>query len=166
MSAASRKRWHSPRKPAASMASSAATSTRPPSARSATSSISTTETGLKAARPLSKMPADIWRSFVGPLPPPQKPTTQPSAKRRLYPRRVRRPVSGGLMAAGKFPVPGQEHLKVLIVTDAWKPQVNGVVTTLELLGAELTAMGHVVCFVLSQGRFCLLLLFFFVFCFV
>ena len=45
---------------------------------------------------------------------------------------------------GRFPVPGQEHLRILIVTDAWKPQVNGVVTTLELLGAELAAMGHAV----------------------
>jgi len=59
------------------------------------------------------------------------------------------------MAAGKFPVPGQEHLKVLIVTDAWKPQVNGVVTTLELLGAELTAMGHEVRYATPQGRFSL-----------
>jgi len=57
------------------------------------------------------------------------------------------------MPAGKFPVPGQEHLKVLIVTGAWKPQVNGVVTTLELLGQELTAMGHEVRYATPQGRF-------------
>ena len=33
-------------------------------------------------------------------------------------------------------------LKILIVTDAWTPQVNGVVRTLETLGSELVAMGH------------------------
>jgi len=50
--------------------------------------ISTMETGLKAARPLSKMPADIWRSFVGPHPLQWPPVTEPrwSAKPRLYPR--------------------------------------------------------------------------------
>jgi len=32
--------------------------------------------------------------------------------------------------------------KILIVTDAWAPQVNGVVRTLEALGAELSSMGH------------------------
>src|SRR5215469_4832747 len=37
---------------------------------------------------------------------------------------------------------GVRRLKVLIVTDAWKPQVNGVVHTLEHLGRELSAMGH------------------------
>ncbi len=35
-----------------------------------------------------------------------------------------------------------ERLKILIVTDAWRPQVNGVVRTLEHLGQELTAMGY------------------------
>ncbi len=33
-------------------------------------------------------------------------------------------------------------LNILIVTDAWKPQVNGVVQTLEQLGRELQRMGH------------------------
>ena len=46
----------------------AAISTMPKSARSAACFISTTETGLKAAAPLSKMPAEIWRFFAGPLP--------------------------------------------------------------------------------------------------
>jgi glycosyltransferase involved in cell wall biosynthesis len=32
--------------------------------------------------------------------------------------------------------------RVLIVTDAWAPQVNGVVRTLEALGRDLSAMGH------------------------
>jgi glycosyltransferase involved in cell wall biosynthesis len=33
-------------------------------------------------------------------------------------------------------------LKILVVTDAWKPQVNGVVRTLEHLERELAALGH------------------------
>ncbi len=33
-------------------------------------------------------------------------------------------------------------LKVLIVTDAWKPQVNGVVRTLDTLGTQLTKFGN------------------------
>jgi glycosyltransferase involved in cell wall biosynthesis len=37
-------------------------------------------------------------------------------------------------------------LKILIVTDAWRPQVNGVVRTLEMTGRELTALGHEVRF--------------------
>ena len=32
--------------------------------------------------------------------------------------------------------------KILVVTDAWKPQVNGVVRTYEYLAAELEALGH------------------------
>ncbi len=36
----------------------------------------------------------------------------------------------------------QQHLRILIVTDAWHPQVNGVVRTLESLGEELTRLGH------------------------
>jgi glycosyltransferase involved in cell wall biosynthesis len=34
------------------------------------------------------------------------------------------------------------RLRILIVTDAWAPQVNGVVRTLETLGEELRRMGH------------------------
>lgn len=38
-------------------------------------------------------------------------------------------------------------LRILIVTDAWSPQVNGVVRTLETLGEELRKMGHAVLYV-------------------
>ena len=47
------------------------------------------------------------------------------------------------------------HLKILIVTDAWRPQVNGVVRTLEVLGADLTALGHSVRYATPEGRFTL-----------
>lgn len=43
-------------------------------------------------------------------------------------------------------------MKILLISDAWKPQVNGVVRTLENTGIELTAMGHEV-MVLGPDRF-------------
>ncbi|MGH6828014.1 MAG: glycosyltransferase family 4 protein [Rhizomicrobium sp.] len=43
-------------------------------------------------------------------------------------------------------------MKILLVTDAWRPQVNGVVRTLEVLGEELTAIGHVVRYATPEGR--------------
>ncbi|HEY2836924.1 MAG TPA: glycosyltransferase family 1 protein [Rhizomicrobium sp.] len=44
-------------------------------------------------------------------------------------------------------------MKILIVTDAWRPQVNGVVRTLEVLGADLSALGHTVRYATPEGRF-------------
>jgi 1,2-diacylglycerol 3-alpha-glucosyltransferase/glucuronosyltransferase len=41
-------------------------------------------------------------------------------------------------------------MKIMIVTDAWKPQVNGVVRTLQTTARELHAMGHVVDFLTPQ----------------
>ncbi|MFP4335878.1 MAG: glycosyltransferase family 4 protein [Wenzhouxiangella sp.] len=43
-------------------------------------------------------------------------------------------------------------MKILLISDAWKPQVNGVVRTLENTQAELTAMGHDV-LVVGPDRF-------------
>jgi glycosyltransferase involved in cell wall biosynthesis len=48
---------------------------------------------------------------------------------------------------------GEDHLKVLIVTDAWSPQVNGVVRTLEMLGNDLRSLGHEVRYATPEGRF-------------
>jgi glycosyltransferase involved in cell wall biosynthesis len=60
----------------------------------------------------------------------------------------------GIGQAGWSFVPEEQHsLKVLIVTDAWTPQVNGVVRTLEVLGNELRLLGHEVRYVTPQGRF-------------
>ena len=51
------------------------------------------------------------------------------------------------------PIPGvAAHLKILIVTDAWAPQVNGVVRTLEILRDDLAALGHRVHMITPQGR--------------
>jgi glycosyltransferase involved in cell wall biosynthesis len=43
--------------------------------------------------------------------------------------------------------------KLLIFTDAWAPQVNGVVRTLETLGRDLESMGCEVRYATPQGRF-------------
>lgn len=51
------------------------------------------------------------------------------------------------------PEQAAEHHRVLIVTDAWRPQVNGVVRTLEMLGRDLSAMGHDVRYATPEGRF-------------
>ena len=44
------------------------------------------------------------------------------------------------------------RLNILIVTDAWSPQVNGVVRTLETLGRELGALGHGVRYVTPENH--------------
>jgi glycosyltransferase involved in cell wall biosynthesis len=43
-------------------------------------------------------------------------------------------------------------MRILIATDAWSPQVNGVVRTLNALIAELLAMGHEVHVITPEGR--------------
>src|ERR1019366_9656597 len=147
ISRASRKWWRRKRRSAAWTAWSAATSIMPKSAGSAACFPSTTETGLKAAAPLSKMPAEIWRFFAGPAPLREtRPRPQPTRPcPRLFPRRTRRLMPG--------PIPGvAAHLKILIVTDAWRPQVNGVVRTLETLAKDLAALGHGVRMITPLGR--------------
>ena len=49
----------------------------------------------------------------------------------------------GSLLAPAADVPADEHcLRLLIVTDAWAPQVNGVVRTLETLGRDLEALAQ------------------------
>jgi len=48
--------------------------------------------------------------------------------------------------------PPERPLKILIVTDAWAPQVNGVVRTLEMLGRQLVLMGHRVRFATAENH--------------
>lgn len=47
---------------------------------------------------------------------------------------------------------GIQPRRILIVTDAWRPQINGVVRTLESIGRELGGAGHDVAF-LTPERF-------------
>ncbi len=58
---------------------------------------------------------------------------------------------GGPNGTPGAPLPGRS-LKILIVTDAWSPQVNGVVRTLEILGRELTARGHQVRYATAENH--------------
>ncbi len=44
------------------------------------------------------------------------------------------------------------RLKILIVTDAWTPQVNGVVRTVQITAADLRALGHDVRMITPEGR--------------
>ena len=41
-------------------------------------------------------------------------------------------------------LPSAPSHRIMLVTDAWHPQVNGVVRTLSMVSSELRAMGHVV----------------------
>ena len=43
-------------------------------------------------------------------------------------------------------------MKVLIVTDAWTPQINGVVRTLQTVGHELGSLGHTVRFATPENH--------------
>jgi glycosyltransferase involved in cell wall biosynthesis len=56
------------------------------------------------------------------------------------------------MPAGIGILSGEDRIKVLIVTDAWAPQINGVVRTLEMLGNDLRALGHEVRYATPEGR--------------
>jgi glycosyltransferase involved in cell wall biosynthesis len=44
-------------------------------------------------------------------------------------------------------------MRIAIVTDAWRPQTNGVVTTLQRTAAGLRALGHDVGLVTPEGRY-------------
>lgn len=75
---------------------------------------------------------------------PADPTTddsKPQAKSRLA--KVRSGVSRLTRPKQQFSMPtGRSALKVIVATDAWKPQLNGVVRTLDVLGQELERFGN------------------------
>jgi glycosyltransferase involved in cell wall biosynthesis len=60
-----------------------------------------------------------------------------------------------LVAQPSITIAQKSVRKLLILTDAWAPQVNGVVRTLETLGKDLAAMGHDVRYGTPEGRFTL-----------
>lgn len=71
----------------------------------------------------------------------------PEGRLRRIGTKVRRP----WRASQKFAMPNPETgLKIVIVTDAWKPQVNGVVTTLDTLGRILESFGNQVVYITPQ----------------
>ncbi len=63
--------------------------------------------------------------------------------------------SAPALSAERPALAANRALRILIVTDAWAPQVNGVVRTLETLGKDLEAMGHKVRYATPEGRFTL-----------
>ena len=93
------------------------------------------------------MPAEIWRFFAGDRTQTAQPRSYPAGRPRprLFPPRSRRLQPGAIAGLAA-------RLKILIVTDAWRPQVNGVVRTLEFLGDDLSALGHDVRYLTPEGR--------------
>jgi glycosyltransferase involved in cell wall biosynthesis len=61
--------------------------------------------------------------------------TQATVRERALPVRPREPLAGARDEA-------QRPMRILLVTDAWEPQVNGVVRTLTKVVHELRDMGH------------------------
>jgi hypothetical protein len=49
--------------------------------------------------------------------------------------------------AGPIPRAPPDSMRIVIVTDAWHPQVNGVVRTLERVAEEARLLGHSVLFI-------------------
>ena len=78
-------------------------------------------------------------------------TAQPAPKVEKKKSALRRLGSGvGRLTRAKqrFHMPkGEQGLKIVIATDAWKPQLNGVVRTLDTLGKILTAFGNEVLYI-------------------
>ncbi len=69
---------------------------------------------------------------------PKLPDTISSITARIIGEPPADEVRARLLQVGPLPA------RILIVTDAWKPQVNGVVRTLSTIVGELQAMGHTV----------------------
>ena len=80
-------------------------------------------------------------------------TEQPQAEKKKSALRRLGSGMGRLTRAKKrFDMPSADNaLKVVIATDAWKPQLNGVVRTLDTLGQILTALGNEVLYVTPNG---------------
>lgn len=69
-------------------------------------------------------------------------------------KKIRKRVGNLARPKKQFDMPNTgDGLKILIATDAWKPQLNGVVRTLETLGNILTSFGNEVRYI-TPGEFC------------
>src|SRR3569623_2096316 len=144
MFAASRKRLPAKRMQRDTTASCAAIFITQRSNASARSSTSTTATGLKAAPPLSKMRGAEWRFSAGHHSARATTHFRPASrfgKSQGSPHSLHGMVEEAQVAPAEGLHAPVEALRLLIVTDAWAPQVNGVVRTLEILGRDLAAMG-------------------------
>jgi len=77
-------------------------------------------------------------------------TDEPAPPRKKGPlRRLGSGVGRLTRAKARFDMPNPQDgkLKVVIATDAWKPQLNGVVRTLDTLGKILTGLGNEVLYI-------------------
>lgn len=80
--------------------------------------------------------------------PPTQTTTEPTEKKKSALRRLGSGVGRLTRVKKKFDMPkGEQGLKIVIATDAWKPQLNGVVRTLDTLGRILTDFGNEVLYI-------------------
>ncbi|MEM8771925.1 MAG: glycosyltransferase family 1 protein [Pseudomonadota bacterium] len=77
-------------------------------------------------------------------------TTSKPARKKGALRRIGSGVGRLTRAKARFDMPtveGEQGLKVVVATDAWKPQLNGVVRTLDTLGQILTDFGNEVLYI-------------------
>ena len=82
------------------------------------------------------------------LPARQTPTAASPEKKRGPLRRIGAGVRRLGRAKQKFDMPNpQSGLRIVIATDAWKPQLNGVVRTLDTLGRILSGFGNEVLYI-------------------
>lgn len=73
---------------------------------------------------------------------------EPIEKKKSALRRIGSGVGRLTRAKKQFDMPkGESGLKIVIATDAWKPQLNGVVRTLDTLGNILTDFGNEVLYI-------------------
>jgi glycosyltransferase involved in cell wall biosynthesis len=76
-------------------------------------------------------------------PAPASRPAEPPAKKRGTLSRIGSGVGRGTRPRQRFQMPNTDsRLKIVIATDAWRPQLNGVVRTLETLGDILSAFGN------------------------
>lgn len=77
------------------------------------------------------------------------PVDTPQAKKKGALRRIGSGAMRLTRAKQRFSMPNSEMggLRIVVATDAWKPQVNGVVRSLETLGDILTGFGNEVLYI-------------------
>src|SRR5215469_2672991 len=115
-----------------------------------------TATGLKAAPHSSKICAGIWRFSAGQLPPQHANPLSWALPRTISPQQSLSEAilmrEGAALSGVSSRAAGARACRLLIFTDAWAPQVNGVVRTLETLGRDLETLGCEVRYATPQGR--------------
>ena len=110
-------------------------------------------TGLKAAPRSHRMCMAIWRFCAGHPPHRDRATShhlRTAITHAQFPREAKLTVEGTAAPVGADSAASGRRL--LILTDAWAPQVNGVVRTLEQLGQDLELLGWQVAYATPMGH--------------